>query len=66
MQEYYHGIRVPYQEDWSKYETFERNPERGHFVFKHESKVPDLLNASANNNDDKDESDGNDKEQTKE
>ncbi|NIR49711.1 NADH-quinone oxidoreductase subunit C [candidate division KSB1 bacterium] len=43
VQEYYHGIRVPYQEDWGKYETFERNPERGHFVFKFESRVPHLV-----------------------
>lgn len=43
VQEYYHGIRVPYQEDWDKYETFERNPERGHFVFKYEDKAPHVL-----------------------
>lgn len=43
VQEYYHGIRVPYQEDWAKYETFEKNPARGHFVFKFESKVPHLV-----------------------
>lgn len=43
VQEYYHGMRVPYQEDWEKYETFEKNPERGHFVFKFEKKVPDLV-----------------------
>lgn len=42
VQEFYHGIRVPYQEDWGKFETFERNPERGHFVFKFEPRVPDL------------------------
>jgi NADH-quinone oxidoreductase subunit C len=43
VQEYYHGIRVPYQEDWAKYETFAKNPERGHFVFKFEPRVPDLV-----------------------
>ncbi|MCG8606610.1 NADH-quinone oxidoreductase subunit C [bacterium] len=43
VQEYYHGIRVPYQEDWEKHETLERNPDRGHFVFKFESKAPQLL-----------------------
>lgn len=43
VQEFYHGIRVPYQEDWGKYETLQRNPERGHFVFKFERKVPDLV-----------------------
>ncbi len=43
VQEYYHGIRVPYQEDWAKYETFDKNPERGHFVFKFEPKVPHLV-----------------------
>jgi NADH-quinone oxidoreductase subunit C len=46
VQEYYHGIRVPYQEDWAKYETFARNPERGHFVFQFESKVPHLVESS--------------------
>jgi NADH-quinone oxidoreductase subunit C len=48
VQEYYHGIRVPYQEDWEKYETFQRNPERGHFVFKFENKVPDLVASDEN------------------
>jgi len=48
VQEYYHGIRVPYQEDWEKYETFEKNPERGHFVFKFEQKVPDLIEKDKN------------------
>jgi len=43
VQEYYHGIRVPYQEDWAKYETFAKNPERGHFVFKFEPRVPNLV-----------------------
>jgi NADH-quinone oxidoreductase subunit C len=48
VQEYYHGIRVPYQEDWGKYETFQRNPERGHFVFKFENKVPGLVASDDN------------------
>lgn len=48
VQEYYHGIRVPYQEDWAKYETFQRNPERGHFVFRFENKVPDLVASDDN------------------
>ncbi|MFQ5604721.1 MAG: NADH-quinone oxidoreductase subunit C [bacterium] len=48
VQEYYHGIRVPYQEDWEKYETFEKNPERGHFVFKFEEKVPHLVDGQKN------------------
>lgn len=50
VQEFYHGIRVPYQEDWGKYEALQRNPERGHFVFKFESKVPDLLALNENGN----------------
>lgn len=45
VQEFYHGMRVPYQEDWVKYETLEKNPERGHFVFKPETRVPGLTNA---------------------
>ena len=36
VQEYYHGIRVPYKEDWHKFDTFSDNPERGHFVFQFE------------------------------
>ncbi len=40
VQEFYHGIRVPYQEDWEKFETFAKNPDRGHFVFKFEKDVP--------------------------
>ncbi|TDI84490.1 MAG: NADH-quinone oxidoreductase subunit C [Caldithrix sp.] len=48
VQEYYHGIRVPYQEDWEKYETFAKNPERGHFVFKYESRVPELVDSKKN------------------
>ena len=51
VQEFYHGIRVPYQEDWSKYETFGKNPERGHFVFDLELKVPELLNDNKNGGD---------------
>lgn len=51
VQEYYNGIRVPYQEDWEKYETFAKNPERGHFVFQFESKVPELLASKKNGND---------------
>jgi NADH-quinone oxidoreductase subunit C len=51
VQEFYHGIRVPYQEDWSKYETFERNPERGHFVFEYEPRVPGLVNPGKNGGD---------------
>lgn len=43
VQEYYHGVRVPYQEDWSKFETLEKNPERGNFVFQTEPRVPDLV-----------------------
>ena len=58
VQEYYHGMRVPYQEDWAKFETFERNPERGNFVFKFESRVPELLGASKNG--DKENSKGED------
>lgn len=48
VQEYYHGIRVPYQEDWEKYETFAKNPERGHFVFQFEEKVPGLSEVGKN------------------
>jgi NADH-quinone oxidoreductase subunit C len=36
VQEFYHGIRVPYKEDWHKFETFSDNPDRGHFVFQFE------------------------------
>jgi len=39
---------VPYQEDWEKYETFAKNPERGHFVFQYESKVPELVDSKKN------------------
>jgi len=49
VQEYYHGIRVPYQEDWEKFETLQKNPERGNYVFKFESRVPDLVNSSGEN-----------------
>ncbi len=51
VQEYYHGVRVPYQEDWAKYETFQRNPERGHFVFQFESRVPDLVKTAGDGQD---------------
>jgi NADH-quinone oxidoreductase subunit C len=40
VEEFYHGIRVPYQEDWEKFDTFAKNPDRGHFVFKFEKNVP--------------------------
>jgi len=40
VQEFYHGIRVPYKEDWHKFETFSDNPERGHFVFQFEKTLP--------------------------
>ncbi len=53
VQEYYHGIRVPYQEDWTKYETFQKNPEKGHFVYKFESKVPNLVDSGKNGSDSK-------------
>lgn len=53
VQEYYHGTRVPYQEDWMKYETLDKNPERGHYVFKFEDKVPGLENTGKNGNDGK-------------
>ena len=39
VQEYYHGIRVPYDEDWHDFDTFGVNPERGHFVFAFEKKL---------------------------
>lgn len=42
VQEYYHGTRVPYQEDWMKYETYHKNPERGNHVFQFEKKVPNI------------------------
>lgn len=48
VQEFYHGIRVPYQEDWTKYETLEKNPERGNFVFHFEPRVPDLVKSTKN------------------
>jgi len=48
VQEFYHGVRVPYQEDWGKYETFEKNPERGNFVFQFEAKVPGLTETGKN------------------
>ncbi len=52
VQEFYHGVRVPYQEDWRKYETLEKNTERGHYVFKFESKVPHLVEPAENGNGD--------------
>lgn len=55
VQEYYHGIRVPYQEDWEKFEALERNPERGNFVFKFERRVPDLVKSSDNGKNDRPE-----------
>ncbi len=48
VQEFYHGMRVPYKEDWEDYETLAKNPERGHFVFQFESKVPDLVESMKN------------------
>lgn len=53
VQEYYHGIRVPYQEDWGKYETFQKNTDRGHFVFKFEPRVPELIQIKSNDKDGK-------------
>lgn len=40
VQEYYHGIRVPYKEDWNNFDTLAANPERGHFVFQFEKRLP--------------------------
>jgi NADH-quinone oxidoreductase subunit C len=40
VQEYYHGIRVPYKEDWEKFETLAANPDRGHYVFQFERRLP--------------------------
>lgn len=48
VQEYYHGVRVPYQEDWNDYKTLATNPERGNFVYEFESKVPDLVRNGKN------------------
>ncbi|MFQ5652124.1 MAG: NADH-quinone oxidoreductase subunit C [bacterium] len=48
VQEFYHGVRVPYQEDWAKYETLQKNPERGNFVFQFESRVPELVASKKN------------------
>ena len=48
VQEYYHGVRVPYQEDWGKYDTFGKNPERGHFVYQFEPRVPELVGEGKN------------------
>ncbi len=48
VQEFYHGIRVPYREDWHQFETFSRNPDRGHFVFQFEKTLPKNGNAQKN------------------
>lgn len=40
VQEFYHGIRVPYKEDWHEYKTFARNPDRGSYVFRPEKNAP--------------------------
>jgi len=40
VQEFYHGIRVPYKEDWNEFGTLEENPDRGHYVFKYEKDIP--------------------------
>jgi hypothetical protein len=40
VQEFYHGIRVPYKEDWNNFDTLAANPERGHFVFQFEKRLP--------------------------
>lgn len=50
VQEFYHGMRVPYKEDWEDFETLARNPERGNFVFQFESKVPGLVESMKNGN----------------
>ncbi len=47
VQEYYHGIRVPYDEDWHKIDTLMVNPERGHYVFAFEKKLPVAQNGNA-------------------
>jgi len=39
VQEYYHGIRVPYGEDWNSFDTFANNFDRGHFVFAFEKRL---------------------------
>jgi len=40
VQEFYHGIRVPYAEDWTKMETYVKNPDRGTWVFEFEEVEP--------------------------
>lgn len=40
VQEYYHGIRVPYDEDWHNFETLAVNPDRGNYVFAFEKRLP--------------------------
>jgi NADH-quinone oxidoreductase subunit C len=40
VQEFYHGIRVPYKEDWNKFDTLAANPDRGHYVFQFERRLP--------------------------
>jgi len=40
VQEYYHGIRVPSDEDWHQFDTLAINPDRGHFVFAFEKRLP--------------------------
>ncbi|RMD97491.1 MAG: NADH-quinone oxidoreductase subunit C [Calditrichaeota bacterium] len=39
VQEFYHGIRVPYKEDWHDFKTLEINPDRGNYVFQFEKKL---------------------------
>ena len=47
VQEYYHGIRVPYDEDWHEFDTLAVNPERGHYVFAFEKKLPISTNGNS-------------------
>jgi len=47
VQEYYHGIRVPYDEDWHKMDTLTVNPDRGHYVFAFEKRLPLAPNGNA-------------------
>jgi NADH-quinone oxidoreductase subunit C len=46
VQEYYHGIRVPYDEDWHQFDTLAVNPDRGHYVFAFEKKLPIAQNGN--------------------
>ena len=39
VQEFYHGIRVPYKEDWHDINTLAQNPDRGHYVFRFEKEL---------------------------